>query len=361
MKIGWTSFPFEAEIRDNKIFGRGTIDDKGPVISSLYAMKAVAEKMKINKRVRLILGLNEETNWECINYYKRNEEMPTIGFSPDADFPCIYAEKGVLAVKVEHNYMIDGCEILDISSGDNPINVVPKSCSIRLKVNDLSFMQNFKNTEGVHIEKISEDTIKIVASGISAHAAHPDLGDNAITKLFMYLGDNSYINDLKENGFFEIQNPNYLGGMSTTDESGVLTSNIGIVKYENGKLKLYTNLRVPVETNFDKIKDCYEKLKVNIPGLEYNINHANSKLYVDKDSYLIRTLTNIFNEETGRNDEPIAIGGATYARAFNNCVSFGMTMPGDKDMCHQVDEYIDIDKLIISTKIYARAIYELAK
>ena len=83
------------------MYGRGTIDDKGPVIASLYAMKAVAEKMKIRKRVRLILGLNEEKNWECINYYKQNEEAPTIGFSPDADFPGIYAEKGIINIKIE--------------------------------------------------------------------------------------------------------------------------------------------------------------------------------------------------------------------------------------------------------------------
>ena len=90
---GWETNPFQAEIRDGKLYGRGAIDDKGPVIASLYAMKAVKEKMKINKRIRLILGLNEEKNWKCINYYKQNEEIPTIGFSPDADFPCICCTK----------------------------------------------------------------------------------------------------------------------------------------------------------------------------------------------------------------------------------------------------------------------------
>lgn len=113
---GWTNSPFEAIVRDGKIYGRGAIDDKGPVIASLYAMKAVAEKMQVRKRVRLILGLNEEKNWECINYYKKNEELPTIGFSPDADFPCIYAEKGIVTLRFEHDFNIDNCEILEASS-----------------------------------------------------------------------------------------------------------------------------------------------------------------------------------------------------------------------------------------------------
>jgi succinyl-diaminopimelate desuccinylase len=358
---GWNTKPFTAEILENKMYGRGTIDDKGPVIASLYAMKAVAEKMKVNKRVRLILGVNEEKNWECINYYKQNEEAPTIGFSPDADFPCIYAEKGIITVKISHDWNIDGAEILDVSCGDNAINVVPKYCMIRLKFNNPEDIKKYQNTAGVHIEKIREDTIKIVAEGKASHAAHPLDGDNAITKMLLYLSDNSYIKALNEAGFFELESPKCFGGDLTQDESGKLTSNIGKIKYENGKLKLYTNLRVPVETNFDEIKNYCEELKVKIPGIDYGMDNANPKLYVEKDSFLVKTLTDIFNKETGLNEKPVAIGGGTYARAFKNCVSFGMNFPGDKDMCHQANEFVDIDKLIMSAQIYATAIYELAK
>lgn len=358
---GWISSPFEPEIRDGKIFGRGAIDDKGPVAACLYAMKDVMDNKKVNKRVRLIVGLNEEKNWKCINYYKMNEEHPTIGFSPDADFPCIYAEKGIITIGIENDFNIEGAKILSLDCGNNAINVVPKIASITLKFQNPSNAEKYTNTDDIHIEKISSDTIKIVAKGIASHAAHPDLGRNAITKLLLYLGENEYIKFLNNEGVFDIKSPKYLGGFSTCDESGDLTSNIGKIVYENGKLKLYTNLRVPINTNFDKIKEYLEVLKSKMPGLEYSMEHANSKLYVSKDSYLIKTLTNIFNEETGLKAEPIAIGGGTFARAFKNCVSFGMNMPGDKDMCHQVDEFVDIDKLMLSSRIYAKAIYELAK
>ncbi len=358
---GWTSNPFEPEIRDGKIYGRGAIDDKGPIVASLYAMKEVMDNQKISKRVRLIVGLNEEKNWKCINYYKMNEEHPTIGFSPDADFPCIYAEKGIITVGIENSFNIEGAEILEVSSGNNAINVVPKIASITLKLNNPEDINKYQNTTDIYIEKINSDTIKIVAKGIASHAAHPEMGENAITKLLLYLGENDYIKFLNDEGFFDIKSPKYLGGFSTSDESGYLTSNIGNLKYENGKLKLYTNLRVPVNTNFDVIKTYLEELKSKCPGLNYTMDNANSKLYISKDSYLVKTLTKIFNEETGLSEEPIAIGGGTYARAFKNCVSFGMNMPGDKDMCHQVDEFVDIEKLMLSSKIYAKAIYELAK
>ena len=238
LEDGWKSNPFEAEIRDGKLYGRGTIDDKGPVIASLYAMKAVQEKMKVNKRVRLILGLNEEKNWKCINYYKQNEEQPTIGFSPDADFPCIYAEKGIITVKFEHDFGIENCEILELSTGNNAINVVPKYAMIRLKLNNPDDINKFTNRDGVHVEKISKDTIRLVSYGKASHAAFPTMGDNAIIKLLRYLKPNWYIDRLDEEGVFDIESPRAFGGKEASDESGVLTSNIGIVKYENGKLKI---------------------------------------------------------------------------------------------------------------------------
>ena len=145
------------------------------------------------------------------------------------------------------------------------------------------------------------------------------------------------------------------------DESGILTSNIGFLGYENGILQIGLNLRVPVNTSLSIIKEKYEKLSQIFEDLEVQFTSEQAPLYISKDSHLVKTLTKIFNEKSGMQAEPIAIGGGTYARAFTNCVAFGCNMPGKKDMCHQVNEFIDIDSLILSSKIYAKAIYELAK
>ena len=131
----WTYPPFSGTVSNECIFGRGAIDDKGPVISSLYAMKYVMDNCKVNKRVRLILGLNEENDWKCIEYYKANEEIPSIGFSPDADFPCIYAEKTVLTqeLKTDISQFEDkNIKIKNIDCNNNAVNVVPKICSVVL-------------------------------------------------------------------------------------------------------------------------------------------------------------------------------------------------------------------------------------
>lgn len=149
----------------------------------------------------------------------------------------------------------------------------------------------------------------------------------------------------------------YTLGINFSDESGALTLNVGRVSLENNLLKIGMNLRIPINTAISEIKDIFLE-KIYEP-IECNFIGEKAPLYVSKDSKLVTTLCEIFNNKTNSNFGPIAIGGATYARAFPNCVSFGANVPGQKDMCHQTDEFISIDNLILATKIYAEAIFEL--
>ena len=243
---GWSYPPFSGTI------GRGSIDDKGPVISSLYAMKAVFDTCKIKKRVRLILGLNEENDWKCINYYKKKEESPTIGFSPDADFPCIYSEKAILTSYLKMDYSTLSSEdiiIKNIDTHSNAINVVPKACSVTLKINSQkikmsSFIENLKdiirqtNFE-IDIYKIDEEEIKLTSYGVSSHAAHPELGVNAISRLLVILAKIFHLYNIKIEllEFFENYiNTEYYGEslkINFEDESGKLTLNVGDFCFKN--------------------------------------------------------------------------------------------------------------------------------
>lgn len=368
----WTFPPFSATIHNSKIFGRGAIDDKGPVIASLYAMKTIMDTCKINKRVRLIVGLNEENDWKCINYYKEHEELPTIGFSPDADFPCIYAEKALLNVHFSQKIEKNNINIIEIEDNQNAINVVPKYCKITLEINN-NIQQCFNELKDLisqynyNIEiTLQENHLSLTSFGKSAHAAHPDLGDNAISKLLIILHEFLLKHDTQIpiiSYFYNYINTQYNGenlGINYEDESGKLTFNLAQINLKNNTLGISANLRIPVNSSIEEIKD-----KINSSISNYNIlvNYDGEKpaLYVNPNSNLVTTLCNIFNETTGQCVKPIAIGGATYARAFNNCISFGPNMPGEQDMCHQIDEFISIDNLLLSYKIYTKAIYELAK
>ena len=378
----WDFPPFDATVKNGKIYGRGAIDDKGPVISSLYAMKAVMDNCKVNKRVRLILGLNEETGWKCIKYYKEHEELPTIGFSPDADFPVIYAEKSMLSsyFKTDYsNYLNSPIKIKNINCGNNKINVVPKICSVTLEIDKSkiqinAFISTLKtiineldSKTDIEIYKIDDSNIKLTSHGISAHAAHPDMGINAISRLIIVLNYtfikyniNIEIFDL----FTKLINIETNGkslGLNFSDESGNLTVNVGKFSLENNEISIGLNLRIPVKYKIELVESILFNHTKQYKNISFLTTAKNEHLYVPKDDYLVSTLCNIFNKITGLNAEPIAIGGATYARAFDNCVSFGANMPGHPDMCHQTNEYISIDNLILSSQIYAEAIYELAK
>lgn len=363
---GWNEPPFAGKIYDDKIYGRGTMDDKGPVIASLYAMKAVMDTQKINKRVRLILGLNEETRWECIERYKKTEELPTISFSPDGVFPCIYAEKGFLTLYLNEKIIQNKDIIIEnINCENNPINIVPRFCEIKLKTKRtddiIRIAENFIKSKkySININKIDEEHINLISEGFAAHAAHPELGKNAISMMLELLNELLDINIIKLfcNNIGMDYNGNIMK-MNNKDFSGELTLNVGNVKFENDNISIGLNLRIPVETPINFIEEKFRQI-FKKDNVEIDIVDRREGLNVAKDSKLVKTLCSIFKEKTNRDEEPFTMGGATYARAFNNCVSFGPAMNDEEDLCHQANEYISIERLILCTKIYAQAIAEL--
>ncbi len=375
---GWTYPPFLATLTDNKIFGRGAIDDKGPVISSLYAMKAVMDTSTVHKRVRLILGLNEENDWKCIQYYKKHEQAPSVSFSPDADFPCIYSEKAILTAYLKMDYapfLDKDIVIKSIDTYGNAINVVPKMCSAILKINSqkikmTDFIENLKqliqkSNYEIDIYKIDEEEIKLTSYGVPSHAAHPELGINSISRLIVILSQicNEYHIKIDLLDFFTTHiNTQYHGenlAIDFEDESGKLTLNVGDFYYKNNSLQIGLNLRIPITVNLIDIGSSFIKHTAPYLSIDFDTISYKPALYIPKENKLVKTLCDIYNKETNSNLEPIAIGGATYARAFDNCISFGCNFPGDKDMCHQTDEFIDVDKLLLSCKIYAKSILAL--
>ena len=127
---GWEHDPWGSTIVDGKMYGRGVLDDKGPVLTCLYAMKILKDMgIELNKRVRVILGTNEETDWKCMAYYLNEvkPELPTIAFSPDSDFPVTYAELGLLQYTLTRSIS----ETLEIEGG-NAFNSVPSKASVTL-------------------------------------------------------------------------------------------------------------------------------------------------------------------------------------------------------------------------------------
>ncbi|XJZ29125.1 dipeptidase PepV [Bacillota bacterium Lsc_1132] len=373
---GWTSDPFAAEIRDGKIYARGALDDKGPTMAAYYAMKIVKELgLPLKKRVRMIIGTDEESNWRCVDHYFKHEEMPTLGFAPDADFPIIHAEKGIsdfdLVQKwVQKEDSKPEVEVYSFTSGRR-YNMVPDYAQVVLltsRQEELAqaFAEFLKQNdlEGQHQSDGEKFILEV--KGISAHGMEPNNGKNAGLFLASFLAEQEL--NPKAAAYFQFVNRYFYHdsrgvslGIAYSDEmTGDLTINVGKLSYSKeagGRLGL--NLRYPV-TN--KMEDTKEKLEQLLKEVQFAIeNFSDSKPhYVDKNDFLIQTLKKVYEEQTGEEAKLLSIGGGTYARSLKSGVAFGPLFPGRPDIAHQKDEYIHIEDLLKATAIYAQAIYELA-
>lgn len=375
---GWSSDPYGAEIREGKIYARGAIDDKGPTMAAYYAMKIVKESgLPLNKRVRMIIGTDEESDWRCVDHYFEHEEMPAMGFAPDADFPIIYAEKGIAdydlvskAADVEKEDY--DAEVIEFSSGRR-YNMVPDFAKAVLIVQQgqtdiVQRFEDFKRDNELDGSAVVESGKLILElEGVSAHGMEPDNGKNAGLYMARFLSELNL--DGSSEKYFQFV-AKYLGkdsrgrelGVAYSDDiTGDLTINVGKLSYSKGKGgRAGLNMRYPVTTDLEKTKGILNHL-LEAEGLAIE-NFSNSNPHhVDENDFLIQTLKKVYEEQVGEKAELISIGGGTYARSLKSGVAFGPLFPGRPDIAHQKDEYMIIDDLLRATAIYAQAIYELAK
>lgn len=369
---GWNHDPFGGEIVGDRLYGRGAIDDKGPTIAGYYAIKALRDSgFKPKKDIRLILGLDEETDWDGMNYYMERETAPDMGFAPDADFPVIHCEKGLIdfnLIKPRSSASGSGFHLVSMEGG-NASNMVADSAKAVI-VGDISKAMSAYNAKGgytVLCEK-NGDVFEVSAKGISAHGAMPEKGLNAITILFSALEtivfDEESINDFirfyNEKIGFNYHGENF--GCCFEDEpSGKLNFNVGVIKIDESEICLTVNARYPATMKEDDIYLGMEPV-IKEAGCRVERRDHLAPLYVPKDDPLVKILMDVYQEFTGDTmHQPIVIGGATYARTVPHSVAYGPVFPNEPPVEHQPNEYICISSMVKATKIFAEAIYRLTK
>lgn len=256
----WIYQPYGGEVYNGKIYGRGVLDNKGPIMCALYGLYVIKELgLKLEKKVRIVFGTNEESGFKDIPYYLKKEKPPIMGFTPDCKYPVVYGEKGMAKIIIKNNCNYNEDTLL-------------------------SFIKN-----------ISE---KVIVTNQELH---------------------------KENG--------------------------GII------------LEIKVKYDFTyKLEDVLDEIKSNFPNAtEIEVISNFNPVYFDKDSKLVKKLQIAYERVTSLDGTPVTTNGGTYAKVMPNIVPFGPSFPGQKGIAHNPNEYMDIDDIILNAKIFANAIYELAK
>jgi succinyl-diaminopimelate desuccinylase len=370
---GWSYPPYSAEIHDGRIYARGALDDKGPTMAALYGLYALKEAgYEPKKRIRIILGTNEETGSADVEYYLKNDEKPSIGFTPDADFPIIYAEKGLTVFNVTKKLNAKDNSIVAYIRGGKRANMVPDYCEVGINTSNseelISKIEAYgkkKNFDFTY--EVKDETVILKSIGLSGHGSTPEVGKNAIMQAILFLNDENICSGeiqetfkfLAEKIGLETKGESF--GVCLQDEvSGFLSFNVGTIDMDLENITLSLNLRYPVtKTLEDMMKPFNETLKPS--GFEIDDFEHQEPLYFSKDHKLIKILSKVYEEQTGEKVELLAIGGGTYAKEMPNMVAFGPIFPGKPDLDHQPNEYIEIDDLVKMTQIYAQAIKELVE
>ncbi len=344
---GWHNDPFKPAEINGRLTARGTADDKGPAAAVLYAMKALSDEGFVpERRIRLIVGLDEENGSGCMEWYSMHEELPVAGFTADASFPVIHAEKGIAQVVLSIDEKQDEADSLQLisASGGEAANMVPGS-----------FQAGF-----------ADRADPLIINGSQAHASRPEDGDNAIIK-GIYAVQRELHSVSSHHPFvsaftlmFPSDRPGKLIDFELSDDYGELTANPGIIKLGPDGAELTIDIRYPVTCDFETdLKTPFEALAAQL-GFSCHWKTHLEPLYIDPQSKLISTINDIYQTMTGTQATPEAIGGGTYARAIPNIVAFGPAFPGDPDVCHQADESVDTNRLMAASAIYRETLRALA-
>ncbi|RYG23882.1 M20 family peptidase [bacterium] len=365
---GWKHAPFGAEIEDGYIYARGTTDDKGPTMASFYAMRAIQTCFPdLGVRMRQAFGCNEESGFGCVARYMETEEAPTFGIAPDSGWPCYHAEKGIANLEIDWTIPTGDFELIELEGGQRP-NIVIDSCSAKVRVSQGARKEVDAKLADAWDRNVTfawdGDVLGIFAIGKAAHGATPYMGDSAAARAVRFLFEiapvavQPYYEELLE----ATHNGGAGLGISGSDEvARDLTANLGIVTAKDGKVSLLVNVRYPVTWTGEKLQTMCRNFLANRRGtFDLKVTRDSPPLYFPLDHPLVKTMIEVYEEESGERRDPGTMGGGTYARAIPNTISIGTGWDGDGN-AHETDERLKVDHLFRMSRIYARVLYRLAQ
>ena len=371
---GWDTDPYTPTIKDGRLYARGSSDDKGPTMACYYGLKIIKELgLPVSKRVRFVVGTDEESGWKDMEYYFAHVGLPEpdFGFSPDAEFPIINGEKGNITEYLHFAGENAGAARLHSFTGGLRENMVPESGTAVLSghlPNLADKLEQFakENGLGFTCEELAGDQVTVTIIGKSAHGASPQSGVNGATYLAKFLTQFEFAGPAKDyldvagNILLNDHEGKNLKIAHVDEKMGALSMNAGVFRFDESKVDntIALNIRYPKGTSPEEIQNVLEQLPVTKVTLS---EHGHTPHYVPMEDPLVQTLLAVYEKQTGLKGHEQVIGGGTFGRLLKRGVAYGAMFPDYIDTMHQANEFIDVEDLFRAAVIYAEAIYELIK
>ena len=358
---GWLADPFTLRRKDAWLLGRGTSDDKGPTVICLYALAFLKEYgASLPYAVRAVIGANEESGMQDMPYYCAHEPAPRFAFSPDADFPLIHGEKGIVRLSLRSR--CKAVNVLSISGGD-AVNAVPGRAEALVRG-----CKKPAAVPGLEVAPAAEGW-RLTAHGKGGHAAHPEGTVNALGLLIRELLSQKLLSPSEEPYFRFLEkvqaNPDGSGaGIDSRDDIfSPLTAVSGMMAVEeDGCFSASLDCRIPTSTSGEKIRSILEQTAAG--SAEIQVWEDTPYLYLDPSSPEIRACLSAYREVTGDISPSYTIGGGTYAKHLPNTVAFGADMPQLEvpdfvGRIHGAEEGASEQALLDALKIYILTLLKL--
>ena len=380
----WKKSPFELDVTSEpgKLIGRGTEDDKGPIVNALYAMKSIKDlDIKLNKRIELYVYMAEESDWQPLRQYIKEYSLPQVNITLDSEYPVVTAEKGYGTISMTFPIKDVAPQNIYLSefSGGFFGSQIPEDAQATIENASPSLLAKLKKTAKLHNGirydyQWQDKALTIKALGRSAHSSKPEHGVNAITHLaelisFIRWPNNAsgalvnFLNDHLGTGLYGEK----FGKIAYSDDfMGPMSVQPTVLKQLEHGIELNINIRRPrgkttkqLESEINLTIEQWQKAnKVNLAAIKNDINEP----FVQTHAPQISTLLDVFSFYSGITDaQPISIGGGTNSRLFPNAVSFGPSMPGKEYTGHSEHEFITMEQFILNLKMYTAVLIELAK
>ena len=383
----WSHDPWSGDVIDGKIWGRGSVDDKGPIVAIMYGMKALLDNgFPLKKKIILLVGTDEESANEDVAEYLKRKKAPDQTIVVDSNFPVICAEKGWCGIwlhipKQAGTAKGKGFLVTSLQSGFSA-SIVPERAVAKIistKAKPIAAQKEIekkiaafmKRRSGLKIEASRiGDTLVVTAWGKTVHSAEPHRGHNALMDLLVFL-DNEL--NVLPNAYglmakfaaryigFELDGKS-LGIAHTDDFMGSVTVAGNMFTATDTTVMFMFNFRVPKGIDSAKIVNELES-RFEKFGKEYGFKFSDTRYigkahYIDPNTPLVNKLLTIYNSVTKENRKAQSMGGGTYAHRLPNAVVFGPALPEEEYLGHQPNEYFLVSTLVKNIEILTHTMVE---